>query len=154
MCFLFYSYLCLKRLFVMSKTIYITTEQLRYFSELSEKEGKCIVKHLPESSAFKPKDGSWKTYWESKSKISWPTNKNKSDENVGCHVVDIITKEVFIYPKPNSENVGIIGHEDEHIFIVDRNLMIPFKIEDSNYNGLSKSPEEHLKQALSKISFL
>ena len=39
----------------MSKTIYITTEQLRYFSELSEKEGKCIVKHLPESSAFKPK---------------------------------------------------------------------------------------------------
>ena len=61
----------------MSKTIYITTEQLRYFSELSEKEGKCIVKHLPESSAFKPKDGSWKTYWESKSKISWPTNKNR-----------------------------------------------------------------------------
>ena len=68
--------------------------------------------------------------------------------------MDIITQEVFIYPKTNSENTSIIDQEDEHIFIIDRALMVPFKIEDSNYNGPCKSPEEHLKQALSKISFL
>jgi hypothetical protein len=138
----------------MNRTIYITTEQLRYFSMLSDKEGKRIVKHLPSSSAFKPKNGSWKSYWESKTNSSWPNPKTESDENVGCHVVDIVTQEVFIYPKPNSENSGIKDHEDERIFIVDKSLAVPFKIEDSNYEGPCESPEEHLRQALSKISFL
>ena len=138
----------------MGKTIYITEKQLYYFSKLVNKEGKCIVKHLPDSSVFKAKDSSWKSYWESKSNVPWPISEEKSTENVGYHVVDIITQEVFICPKTNSENTSIIGQEDEHIFIIDRALMVPFKIEDSNYNGPYKSPEEHLRQALSKISFL
>lgn len=138
----------------MGKTVYIREEQLAIFKELSDIKGKRIVKHLPDSSDFHAKMGSWKNFWLSKNETTWPLPKDGQDENVGCHVVDIFSQEIFIYPKPNSENVGIRGNEDDYIFVVDKSLTVPFKIEDSNYVGPCKSPEEHLKQALSKISFL
>ena len=137
----------------MGKCIHITEEQLHYFCELSKNSNKCLIKHLPDSSVFKAKLGSWKKYWESNTEVPWPLSKHENTEIVGCHVVDIVTKKVFIYPKPSSENVGIIGHEDEHIFVADKSLMIPFNLEDSNYDGHEISPEEHLNKALSKISF-
>ena len=45
----------------------------------------------------------------------------------------------------------LLGHEDERIFIVNRNLLVPFRLEDSNYEGPCKSPQESLSKALSKI---
>lgn len=138
----------------MGKTVIIREDQLGIFKDLSDIKGKRIVKHLPDSSCFHAKKGSWKDFWLLNNENTWPLSKDEHDENVGCHVVDIFSQEIFIYPKSNRENVKVIGSEDNHIFIVDKSLTVPFKIEDSNYEGPCESPEEHLKQALSKISFL
>lgn len=138
----------------MGKQIIITSQQLQYLNTLARKDGKVLIKHLPDSSVFKAKIGSWEKYWECASSKEWNTYNSDGDANVGCHVVDIQTREIFICPKSRNENTRIVNHEDEFIFIADKDMLVPFNIEDSNYNGLCKSPEEHLKQALSKISFL
>ena len=138
----------------MGYTVRITKKQLRYFSKLAKTEGKVLIKHLPDSSDFSSKEGSWKNYWVSLMNKSWPKAGVGKEEKVGCHVVDIETGSVYICPRSGNENTSIIGHEDERIFIVNRNLLVPFRLEDSNYNGPCKSPQEALLKALSKISLL
>lgn len=138
----------------MGYTVRITKRQLRYFSKLAKTEGKVLIKHLPDSSDFSSKEGSWKNYWLSLMKKSWPKVGAGKEEQVGCHVVDIKTGCVYICPRSGNENTTIIGHEDERIFIVNRNLLVPFRLEDSNYEGPCKSPQESLSKALSKISLL
>ena len=138
----------------MGYTVRITKRQLRYFSKLAKTEGKVLIKHLPDSSDFSSKEGSWKNYWLSLMKKSWPKVGAGKEEQVGCHVVDIETGCVYICPRSGNGNTTIIGHEDERIFIVNRNLLVPFRLEDSNYEGPCKSPQEALSKALSKISLL
>ena len=138
----------------MGYTVRITKRQLRYFSKLAKTEGKVLIKHLPDSSDFSSKEGSWKNYWLSLMKKSWPQVGAGKEEQVGCHFVDIETGCVYICPRSGNENTTIIGHEDERIFIVNRNLLVPFRLEDSNYEGPCKSPQEALSKALSKISLL
>lgn len=138
----------------MGKTIIVSETQLRRIAQLAKTDGKVLIKHLPESSVFKAKIGSWEKYWEGLSSKEWDKYNTDGEINVGCHVVNIETREVFICPKSSSENTRIIGYEDEFIFVVDKDILVPFNVEDSNYDGQYKSPEEHLKVALSKISFL
>ena len=138
----------------MGYTVRITKKQPRYFSKLAKTEGKVLIKHLPDSSDFLSKDGSWKNYWISSMNKTWPKVGVGKEEQVGCHVVDIETGDVYICPRSGNENTSIIGHEDERIFIVNSNLLVPFRLEDSNYNGPCKSLQEALSKALSKISLL
>lgn len=138
----------------MGYTVRITKKQLRYFIKLAKAEGKVLIKHLPNSSDFISKEGSWKNYWLSLMNKSWPKVGVGKEEQVGCHVVDIETGIVYICPRSSNENTSIIGHEDERIFIVKHNLLVPFRLEDSNYNGPCKSHQEALSKALSKISLL
>ena len=98
----------------MGYTVRITKRQLRYFSKLAKTEGKVLIKHLPDSSDFSSKEGSWKNYWLSLMKKSWPKVGAGKEEQVGCHVVDIETGCVYICPRSGNENTTIIGHEDEH----------------------------------------
>lgn len=137
----------------MGKTIIVTDKQLRFLLGYAKKDGKVFVKHLPHSSDFRAKKGSWKNTWiDIKGNNKWPTNSSK--EMVACHVVDIETKKVYLYPKSRSENSEIIGDEDNVIFIADKELLVPFILSDATYVGPEGSPEEGLKKALSEISSL
>ena len=138
----------------MANTVLVTKKQLRYFSKLAKTDGKVLIKHLPDSSDFLSKEGSWKNYWVSLMNKSWPKADAGKEEQVGCHVVEIETGDVYICPRSSKENTSVVGHEDERIFIVNRNLLAPFRVYDSDYNGPYKSPQEALSKALSKISLL
>lgn len=124
-----------------------------------QKEGFKIVKHLPGSSEFKHKDGiTWISYWK-----NHPLSKNKhtpllcdscflsGKEIVGCHVYDIKTKEVFIYPACKSCNTTAIGCEDDFPFYAKQDLLIPFEVEVAVCENLSKSPRELLTEILDEL---
>lgn len=67
----------------------------------------------------------------------------------------ILKQDVSIFAQEAVMRIQLLlGHEDERIFIVNRNLLVPFRLEDSNYEGPCKSPQEALSKALSKISLL
>ena len=137
----------------MGYTVRITKRQLRYFSKLAKTEGKVLIKHLPDSSDFSSKEGSWKNYWLSLMKKSWPKVQGKKNKSVAMSL--ILKQDVSIFAQEAVMRIQlIIGHEDERIFIVNRNLLVPFRLEDSNYEGPCKSPQEALSKALSKISLL
>lgn len=93
----------------MGYTVRITKRQLRYFSKLAKTEGKVLIKHLPDSSDFSSKEGSWKNYWLSLMKKSWPKVGAGKEEQVGCHVVDIETGCVYICPRSGNENTTLLG---------------------------------------------
>lgn len=139
----------------MGKTIYLNEEQFRYLREIAKQDGKLFMKHMPDSSDFAPKKGSWKDTWiEQMGDSKWPKGGTKDEEFVGCHVVDTETKKVYLYPKPKSENSSIIDHENDSFFLAEKALLVPFNLSDATYKGPAKSPEEGLKAALSKISSL
>lgn len=79
-----------------------------------ERKGYTIVKHLPDSSVFRYRNGSWKDYWESESSKPFPQQshcdccfRDNGIELVGCHVIDK-DKNVYIYPVCQSCNILII----------------------------------------------
>lgn len=139
----------------MAKTIVVTNEQFMQLLAIAKKDGKVFMKHLPDSSYFHSKIGSWEQDWKnSKGDDNWPSDNSYKDKMVGCHVVDVETREVYIYPKPQSENSSIIGKEDDSFFVAESSLLVPFNLSDATYTGPEESPEEGLRMALSKISFL
>lgn len=101
-----------------------------------DKEGYVIVKHLPDSSIFLYRSGSWKGYWENKMKAPFP-NLSKCDccfrepnELVGCHVIDE-KKRVYIYPACKSCNSEVIGRENEFPFYAKKDWLVPFRVEEA-----------------------
>ena len=120
-----------------------------------------IVIHMPLSSSFKPKEfDTWEKYWEAKSNQKFPASDSicdccfeRSSLFVGCHVVDIRTKEAFIYPVCQSCNARAIRHELDYPFYAKEDLLVPFRVAEANVVGRSESPEELLIKALSSIEF-
>lgn len=76
----------------------------------------------------------------------------KRTKLVGCHVVDVKTKQVYIYPACQSCNAKFIGKENEHPFYARKDWLVPFRVEEATCENHSKSPEELLSDALAKIS--
>ena len=139
----------------MMKTIILTNTQFKAVQSLARQDGKTFVKHLPDSSDFEPKQGSWKQIWISgKREVLWPKPTSKGEEIVGCHVVDIQTKGVYICPRSKTENSSIIGHEDEFYYLVEEDLLCPFELTDAIYKGNEESPKRGLEKALSKLSLI
>lgn len=124
-----------------------------------EKEGYTVVKHLPDSSKFHYKNGTWKDYWRSmKNGRKFPTSKQcdccfrETDELVGCHVIDE-KKRVYIYPACKSCNSEVIGKENEFPFYAKKDWLVPFLVEEATCENLNESPSELLNEAIKKISF-
>lgn len=139
----------------MSKTLFLTEEQFRLMRNLAIKDGMVFIKHLPDSSDFRSKQGSWKQTWISyRGNAQWPKESTSDEEIVGCHVVDVESRYVYIYPKKKEENSSIIRHEDDYFFLAERALLVPFKLSDATYIGHEESAEEGLRVALSKITSL
>lgn len=150
------------------KTDIITDEQIKrmvnnivgdILAEIGHKrDGFIIVKHMPYSSDFKWEQGSWENYWEYKKHLPFPKQSvcdcchKKRTKLVGCHVVDVKTKQVYIYPACQSCNAKFIGKENEHPFYARKDWLVPFRVEEATCENHSKSPEELLSDALSKIS--
>lgn len=110
------------------------TDNMRSLSAYLSSER--LVKHLPGSSAFTPKnDDSWKDFWIRKSKQPWPNSEDPEDEYVGSHIVDVRTGEVFIYPCLNSQNLSAHGREDESSFFAKEALCVPFSVLDANFEA-------------------
>lgn len=133
------------------------TDNMRSLSAYLSSER--LVKHLPGSSAFTPKnDDSWKDFWIRKSKQPWPKSEDPGDEYVGSHIVDVRTGEIFIYPCLNSQNLSAHGREDESSFCAKEALCVPFSVSNANF----KAPEgcealngykylEHCKEELTLL---
>lgn len=122
-------------------------------------EGYTIVKHLPDSSVFRYRNGSWKDYWERESSKPFPQQshcdccfRDNGIELVGCHVIDKDNK-VYIYPVCQSCNTEVIGHENDFPFYAKNDWLIPFRVEEAVCENQSESPSELLSKAISKISF-
>lgn len=120
-----------------------------------------IVMHMPESSSFKPKHfDSWKEYWEAKNENNFPINSSscdccyrKSSKFVGCHVIDIRTKEVFIYPACERCNSMVIQREYDYPFYAKKDFLVPFLVGEADVVGRPESPEVLLTEVLSSIDF-
>lgn len=137
------------------KTINLTDNQFKAVQSIAKNKGKVFVKHLPNTSVFEPKEGSWKQVWISKKgEALWPQANTTSEEVVGCHVVDILTKKVYICPRCKTENTAIIGHEDDSFILVDKNLLCPFNLTDAIYKGNEGSPKKELEKALSQLTLI
>ena len=133
--------------------IILNNEQISRLSQIAEQYGRILAKHLPDSSIFKSKKGTWKAIWISEhGEDAWPHNTDNMIST--CHIADIKTRKVYLYPMSQRENASIEGHEDEVIIIADKVLLTPFNLEDVDTRDLDESPEVLLKRALSKISFL
>ena len=133
--------------------IIINENQLPLLVEFAEQKGQILAKHLPNSSKFKSIKGDWKTIWIGEQGIDkWPNDPKK--KMVTCHIVDIKTRKVYLYPKTQSENASIEGHEDDIIFLAEKRLLTEFKPTDVDCKNLEAPFEVLLKEALSKISFL
>lgn len=146
----------------------VTEEQLKHLVEIEvidtlarigfERDGFSIVKHMSGSSIFKYEHGSWEDYWENKKQIPFPKDsicdccQTKGTELVGGHVVDVKTKQVYIYPVCKSCNTEFIGKENEHPFYARKDWLVPFQVEEATCENHSKSPKELLSDALAKIS--
>lgn len=141
------------RIILNGGQIILNDEQINRLSQLEEQNGRIFAKHLPDSSVFKSKKGTWKAIWISEhGEDAWP---HSTDNMIStCHIVDVKTRKVYLYPKSQSENASIEGHEDEFIFLADKSLLTPFNLEDVDGRDLDESPEVLLKRALGKISFL
>lgn len=134
-------------------SITLTEEQMSLLVDFAKINGKIVAKHLPHSSVFKSKIGDWKSVWiRQQGEEAWPQDKNKMFST--CHIVDIKTRSVYLYPKTQSENASIIGHEDESCFLADKSKLVPFSLTDVDVSSLDESPEGLLTKALSQISFL
>lgn len=123
-----------------------------------EKEGYTVVKHLPDSSKFLYRNGSWKDYWENEMNAPFPKLSKcdccfrKPKELVGCHVIDE-KKQVYIYPACKSCNSEVIGHENDLPFYAKKDWLVPFRAEEAMCENRYESPSELLRKAIGKISF-
>lgn len=137
----------------MGKTIIINDRQLSLLCDFVKKNNQILAKHLPFTSNFKSKYGDWKTVWiRELGEKAWPANRQEMMS--ACHIVDIETRKVYLYPKTQSENAAIEGHEDDSIFIAEKSLLADFSLKDVDARNLDESPEELLNKALARISFL
>ena len=131
----------------------LNDKQIDCLAQFAAKNGQILAKHLPDSSVFKSKKGTWKAIWISEhGENAWPRNANKMMP--ACHVVDIRTRDVYLCPRTQRENASVEGREDEFIFLVDKTDLTSFRFSDVDEQNLDESPEVLLKRALSKISFL
>lgn len=71
-----------------------------------------------------------------------------------CHIIDIKTRKVYLYPKTQSENASVEGHENDYIFLADESFLTEFRATDVDVQNLDAPIEELLKAAMAKISFL
>jgi len=138
----------------MSKRIVLTEDQLKLMCGLAKENGHVFLKHMPDSSDFEAKAGSWKEYWMDADVHPWPVSSDPDNQYVGSHVVDIVSRKIYIYPRLNSENVRIIGHEDDLCFLASEDMLVPFDLKDANYTGPCNSPEEAVRLALQKLNFI
>ena len=130
--------------------IIINNKQIKLLLQFVEENNMILAKHLPDSSVFKSKKESWKKVWiDARGEEAWPHTKEMIS---ACHIVDVKTRKVYLYPKAQSENAAIEGHEDESFFIAEKSLLTPFNLEDVDERSLDESPEVLLQRALNKIS--
>lgn len=123
-----------------------------------QRHGYTIVKHLPQSSLFKHRDGlSWIEYWENHPSMQSHTIPTqcaccyKKGEMVGCHVYDIATKKVYIYPACRRCNSEVIGKEHLFPFYARTDLLLRFRAEVATCECHSKSPRELLNEILAEL---
>lgn len=141
------------KIILNGKQLILNNKQIDCLYQIEEQGGRIFAKHLPDSSIFKSKKGTWKAIWISEhGEEAWPHNTDNMIST--CHIVDIKTQKVYLYPMPQRENASIEGHEDEFIFLANKSLLTPFNLEDVDVRDLDESPEVLLKRALGKISFL
>ena len=103
------------------------------------------VKHMPDSSKYKPKSfSSWKEFWEAakKGEMTFPTQKTKCEccgevvnpgDFVGAHIVSVHnSREMYIYPLCNTCNSTYgEGKKESPVFEVHIDKCVVFKESDA-----------------------
>ena len=117
----------------MAKTITLTEEQFLRLRNLAKGNDMVFIKHLPDSSYFHSKHGSWKQTWiKYRGEDKWPTNNNTKDDIIkrngivhifkptGTHVVDFVCDIIKLesLKKAVNEEVKKINFENKKNYCI------------------------------------
>lgn len=135
------------------KKCLVTLKQVQLLAQHAPEYGFILAKHLPDSSRFHSKKGNWKNVWiEHLGEDAWP--KDGDEMMSACHIVDVMTRRVYLYPMPQRDNAAAEGHEDEFFILASATLLVEFNLNDADCLDPQESPKALLNAALQKISFL